>query len=294
MLQFLQLQHMIVVAFLIAASVSDLKKREVPNWVNYGLVVIGVGFGLLQSVIAADWHFLAFSIAGLFSALAIAALMFYTGQWGGGDSKLLIGIGAVFGLSFAAASPFVDIGDPLLSFLVNLVVVSLFYAIAWGGFLAFRSRKRFGIELSRQLKSYSIFRKFLLLFSVVSLVMVLAINDIVVRVGIISLLTTLFFGLYLSILAKAVEKSCMLKQLNPLKLTEGDWIAKDVIISGKRICGPKDLGIEKSQIRQLVSLYRRKKVRTVLIKEGIPFAPSFLIAYLITVFFGNLFIAFVR
>ena len=287
---------MIVVAFLIAASVSDLKKREVPNWVNYGLVVIGVSFGLLQSVIAADWHFLVFSIAGLFSALALAALMFYTGQWGGGDSKLLIGLGAVLGLPFAAASPFVDIGGPLplLSFLVNLVVVSLFYAIAWGAVLAFRSRKRFGIELNRQLKSYSLFRRLLLALSAVSLVMALAINDIVVRVGIISVLTTLFFGLYLSILAKAVEKSCMLKQLNPLKLTEGDWIAKDVIISGKRICGPKDLGIEKSQIRQLVSLYRRKKVRTVLVKEGIPFAPSFLIAYLITVFFGNLLIAFVR
>ena len=285
---------MIVVAFLIAASVSDLKKREVPNWVNYGLVVIGVSFGLLQSVIAADWHFLAFSIAGLFSALALAALMFYTGQWGGGDSKLLIGLGAVLGLPFAAASPFADIGSPLLSFLVNLVVVSLFYAIIWGAVLAFRSRKRFGIELNRQLKSYSLFRRLLLALSAVSLVMVLAINDIVARVGITSVLTTLFFGLYLSILAKAVEKSCMLKQLNPLKLTEGDWIAKDVIISGKRICGPKDLGIEKSQIRQLVSLYRRKKVRTVLIKDGIPFAPSFLLAYIVTIIFGNLLLAFVR
>ena len=46
----------------------------------------------------------------------------------------------------------------------------------------------------------------------------------------------------------------MYKYVNPKKLTEGDWIAKNIIIKGKQICGPKDLGISKKQIQKLISL----------------------------------------
>ena len=85
----------------------------------------------------------------------------------------------------------------------------------------------------------------------------------------------------------------MLKYVTPDKLTEGDWIAKEVKVNGKYITGPKDLGIEKKQIRKLVSLYKKKKVKKILIKEGIPFVPSFFIAYLVTLMFGNLLLLFV-
>ena len=65
------------------------------------------------------------------------------------------------------------------------------------------------------------------------------------------------------------------------------WI-KDIIIDGKRISGPKDLGIERKQLRKLIDLYKKGKIKKVLIKVGIPFVPSFLVAYLLTLFFGNL------
>ncbi|MBI2142083.1 hypothetical protein HYU15_01165 [Candidatus Woesearchaeota archaeon] len=80
----------------------------------------------------------------------------------------------------------------------------------------------------------------------------------------------------------------MLKYVGPEKLTEGDWIAKDVYVNRKYVCGPKDLGIEKSQIRKLMKYKLQGKIRKVLIKEGIPFVPSFLIAFLLSVKFGNL------
>ncbi|MBI2574772.1 hypothetical protein HYV82_02720 [Candidatus Woesearchaeota archaeon] len=80
----------------------------------------------------------------------------------------------------------------------------------------------------------------------------------------------------------------MLKYVGPEKLTEGDWIAKDIYVGGKYVCGPKDLGIEKSQIRQLLKYRHLGKIKKVLIKEGIPFVPSFLIAFLLSVKFGSL------
>ena len=79
----------------------------------------------------------------------------------------------------------------------------------------------------------------------------------------------------------------MLKYVNPKELTEGDWIAEDIIVSKKRICGPKDLGIEMRQIKKLISLKKKGKIKKVLIKVGIPFVPSFLIAFVVTYIWGN-------
>ena len=294
MLQYSQLLQLIALAFLSAAAINDVKKREVPNWVNYGLVTTGFGLGLLQSIIAANWHFFVFSIAGALAALALSALMFYTGQWGGGDSKLLIGLGAMLGLPVSTKLPFLGVESQLVSFLLNLVAISVVYAIAFGTILAVKNKKKFAAAARKQLEPYSLLRKLLLFASAVGLVLILAVNDVTMRIGVVALISTLFFGLYLSIMAKVVEKVCMLKLVSPLKLTEGDWIAKDVVVGGKRICGPKDLGVEKRQIRKLIALYKQKKIRTVLIKEGIPFSPSFLLAYIVTIFFGNIILAFLR
>jgi hypothetical protein len=86
----------------------------------------------------------------------------------------------------------------------------------------------------------------------------------------------------------------MLKYVTPKELTEGDWIAKDIIIKHNKIAGPKDLGIEKSQIKKLIQLYNKGKIKKVLIKVGIPFVPSFLIAYLLTMLSGNLLYLLIR
>ena len=82
----------------------------------------------------------------------------------------------------------------------------------------------------------------------------------------------------------------MIKEVLPDKITEGDWIVEDVIVDNKRICGPKDLGIEKEQIKELLRLKSRNKIKTVLVKYGIPFIPSFLLAFLFSWIFDNFFI----
>ena len=92
---------------------------------------------------------------------------------------------------------------------------------------------------------------------------------------------------YLWVFVKAIEKSSMYKLVEPTKLTEGDWIVKDIFIGGKYLTGPKDLGIGKNQIKVLIQLYKQKKIKKILVKEGIPFVPSFFIAFIVTLVFGN-------
>ena len=74
----------------------------------------------------------------------------------------------------------------------------------------------------------------------------------------------------------------MIKNVSPSKITEGDWIAEEIKVKGKLIAGPKDLGISLEQIARLKSL----GVKKVLVKYGIPFVPSFLIAFIIAVIAG--------
>ena len=74
----------------------------------------------------------------------------------------------------------------------------------------------------------------------------------------------------------------MEKYVDPEKLTEGDWIVNDVLVGGKRICGPKDLGISLEQIGHLIKLKHKKKIKKVLIKEGIPFIPAFFLGFIVT------------
>ena len=79
-----------------------------------------------------------------------------------------------------------------------------------------------------------------------------------------------------------VEAKCFVKRIEANKLTEGDWLEKDVVVSGKRIVKKKTLHAE--DLDKIMALYDRGKISHVVIKEGIPFIPSFLFGYIVLVF----------
>jgi Flp pilus assembly protein protease CpaA len=274
----------IIVVGLIIATFTDIKTREVPDWLSYGLIAVGLGLNLLFSLIYRNYWFFINSLAGFGLFLVLALLMFYAGQWGGGDSKVLMGLGALMGFDFRFTEfPF------LISFLINMLLIGSVYGLMWSFFLAFRNFKSFSNEfrkIQRSIKMIKL-RMYIIVFVFLMFVLALLSKGILgyIFLGFLAMGLLLF---YLWIFVKAVEKTCMIKSVTPDKLTEGDWIVKDVKYKGKKICGPKDLGIEKKQIRELVKLYKQKKIKKVLIKEGIPFVPSFLVAYIVSLFFGNL------
>ena len=84
----IQLVYLLALIVLIIASYTDFRKREVPDWLNYGLIFAGVGINGIASLVFYDYHYVLYSLAGLALGVAIAMGMFYAGQWGGGDSKL--------------------------------------------------------------------------------------------------------------------------------------------------------------------------------------------------------------
>lgn len=269
---------------LIIGSITDLKTREVPDWVNYGLIISGVGLNLLFSAIYQTPFFIINSLIGLLIFFGIAYLMFYMGQWGGGDSKMIMGLGAMIGINLSSfASEF------LFGFFINVLFAGALYGLLWSFWLAYRNSGKFRKELKKILSNRKIekIKWIILALTAFLIILFFSIHANYIKILTLSVAFVILTTFYLWIFVKAIERSTMYKLVEPSKLTEGDWIVNDVYYKKEYITGPKDLGIEKRQINKLVALYKHKRIGKILIKEGIPFVPSFLIAFVVMFWVGN-------
>jgi len=84
---------------------------------------------------------------------------------------------------------------------------------------------------------------------------------------------------------KILEHIAFVKHVPVPVLTEGDWVAEDIIVGGKIIVRKKDLGLSQEQLQELSALAKKGKIKTVPVKYGIPFVPSFLLAFIVTLSF---------
>ena len=142
-------------------------------------------------------------------------------------------------------------------------------------------------------KIITVVRRFILVTSVLILIPVFVVQSVIFKVGFVALAVIPISTLYIWLFARSVEQSCMFKTVSPEKLTEGDWIEGDIRLGKKVLYSKKDLGVSREQIKELVKYYKKGKIRKITVKEGIPFVPSFLIAYIITLFFNAWFLVFI-
>jgi Flp pilus assembly protein protease CpaA len=275
---------------LLIGTFTDFKIREVPDWLSFFCMFAGVGIALINTIIQNQWSFIINSLAGLGFAVALGFLMYYTGQWGGGDSKLLMGLGALIGLEVYNFKTYSILNSFLISFLVNILLVGAVYGIVWVLILAIKNRKKIIKRLKeiRHSNKFTKLRWVFFTFLIIIILMMIFLPNTLIKFYFIGIILFAFLLSYAWLFIKAVEDLAMVKEVDVSKLTEGDWIYKDVKINGKKICGPKDLGISKKQIKTLIDLKKKNKIKTVIIKEGIPFIPSFFIAFILTYFFGNI------
>ena len=402
--------HIIMLGGLLVGTIADLRTREVPDWLNFSLIASGLGLGTLASVAETSWHPLIGSVAGLALGVLLGYVMFYAGQWGGGDAKLIMGLGALFGLPLF--SPWGWTNLPLLVvFLINALLVGAAYGLAWAVGMVVTHWS----EVKAAFKEHLHTRRVLVLRRVILAVVVAAVLAGVLMGGLVGLVwfllaAAVFFTFYLWVLVQVVEKTCMAGRKRVSRLTEGDWIDKEVrtkrpyksvvadlherqmedleeheeydfllgwarqlglhgsadrrkkrlrrkIVKGeariaedvvaaferhvkrslperlrkrlrdactgpekglkeadrqctkdgfpsflsflekryaytprqRHLAGPGDLGVSRRQIASL----KKTGVKEVVVKEGIPFVPSFLVAYVVTLAFGSWFVFFI-
>jgi prepilin peptidase CpaA len=85
-----------LIGLLVWAAVVDLRTRRIPNWLTFSVVISGIS----QSFIAGPGGAMVTpgrAMLGLLVGFALPLVMFALGALGGGDVKLLAGVGAWLG-----------------------------------------------------------------------------------------------------------------------------------------------------------------------------------------------------
>ncbi|MEK6926323.1 MAG: A24 family peptidase [Nanoarchaeota archaeon] len=260
------------------ASVSDLKSREVPNWISFSLIVFALGFRFFFSLFSYDFGFFWQGLLGLGIFFILGNLFYYGRLFAGGDVKLMIALGPVLAFS----SLFYENLKIFTTFFLLFLFVGAIYGIFSAAFLSIKNFKEFKKGFYKKAKDG---RKILVFGMILGLLIFFAgfLDSLLFLFGIL-----VFVLPYLYIYAKAVDEKCMIKDVNVKDLTEGDWLYQDIKI-GKRVIKARWDGLNSEEIS-----FIRKKMKNVKIKQGIPFVPVFFVAFLILVYLwkGSLWNAF--
>lgn len=275
----------IVIVWLIAATTSDIKTKEIPNWINFSLVIIAFSIFSIKSMNQGNADPILKSIKYFLIFLVIGNLMYYTKQWGGGDSKLLIALGAAipvypeFLLNFF--TPNLTNSLPL-TFLINLVIVGSLYGLIYTLILVFKNTKKVSKKFRKILNSHKNLNKFLIASALIGTLFFISSTNLLIKTISLLVLVSPVILSYIFILTKATEQVAMYKEINSADLQEGDWIKDKIIINKKTIYSPRGMGVTKEQINII-----KKHKKKVTIKDGIAFAPPFLIAVILSLIYGN-------
>jgi Flp pilus assembly protein protease CpaA len=261
----------LALVWIVFAVVQDIKKREVANWLTFSLIAFALAYRAFYSSYASDWMFFVYGVFGFGLFFVLGNLFYYSGIFAGGDAKLLFGLGVI--LPFEGYLSFVSVG---WGFVLLLFLIGAIYSLIYSVFLVSRNYSKFSRSFVKNLGKKSL----LILMSVFAICFIVALfysfgfNIGLLMLGVLS--SFFFFGLV--VYAKSLEV-CMVKLVSPRKLTEGDWIMGDIKLN-RGVVKKTVHGLSAEDIAKL-----RKAGKMVLIKEGIPFTPAFLLAFLITVLF---------
>ncbi len=266
----------LALAWIVAATISDLKKREVPDWLNFSLIAIALLARLLFSLLEGDFSFFFWGIIYLAAFFLLANLFYHGKVFAGGDAKLLMGVGVVL----AEPPKLVEISSifPLpFTFVANLFLIGSIYGLLFTIFIVYKNRGRFLKEFNKRKGSLKIS---LFLTAAIAFLLIAFLTKNYLFIAF-SILAIIFPHLYLTI--KITEEVGMISRVPARQLTEGDWLAKPVRV-GRKTINPTWEGLSKKDISLL-----EKAKKNVLVKYGLPFVPAFLLALIATLLFGNLF-----
>ncbi|MBM3234498.1 prepilin peptidase [Candidatus Pacearchaeota archaeon] len=259
----------LALVYLVYASISDLKKREIPNWLSFSLIVFALAYRAFISAINLDlWYFI-FGLLGLGVFVALGYGFYYARIFAGGDAKLLMAFGAVLPVSGFYSSLISS-----FAFIFLILFCGSIYGIIWSFYLILGNWKNFSSEFLKQAGK----NKKLFYFSL-ALAVILIFLPVYSHDWILALIPVIFFLFpLLFIFAKAVEESCMIIDVKTSKLTEGDWLYEKVKI-GRKTIKPYWEGLSLEEIKIL-----RKYKGKVKIKQGIPFVPAFFFAFVVLIY----------
>jgi Flp pilus assembly protein protease CpaA len=262
------------------ASYFDLKTGEIPDKFTVGLIVAALAMRAVLSPLIGDFTYLfdGMVVGAIF--FAFGALLFYTGGWGGGDAKLIAGIGAALG-GFLYPSIIANTGlfPEFFGIFISLSIVAIPYSLIYAFILSLRKPEVFSLCKKRIVKNWMVLS--IVLIASIALFFIFPFHTPI------TLLLISFLPLFylIIIFSRSVEEIAMQKEIPVSELQEGDMVVEDVMIKGKKIASKRDMdGLSKEALETI----KKSKIKKVKIKWGIRFAPAFPLAIAICPFWAGL------
>lgn len=267
MLELLLIAIAIIGSF--AAGFYDLKTSNVPDKVCVSMIILGLIIHTISGIITNDFSNLLYSLlfGGLFAAFGF--LMYYTGQWGGGDGELLVVIGILLPkLSLANTYfPFA------LSFFINSFFIGAIYSIFYSFIITYKNPK-IAKSFFKDLKGFMLIP--ILFFLCLSILLLLVSQHLASFVSLLFFILIIFYKF-----SKSIEQE-FYKRIPVSKLRVDDMIGED--IPRLKIYKKVIKGLTKEEIRKI-----KKMKKFVIIKEGIRYGLVFPLTLIFTLFLGDIF-----
>ncbi len=274
----------IALIWLIAASIFDIKIKEVPDWLNFSLIIIAFFIHLIYSLYTNTFTIFFYALMGFLFYFLVGNMLYIFKQWGGGDAKLLMGLGMLIPIypEFLLKYFNPNLNIPfLVILLINILIIGGIYGIFMAIYYAIRNKKEFVKSFKSIIRILKKQLMLLLLIFIFPILSLLFFEEFFVMTLLVSILVIIIPLLFMFV--KAVENVSMYKKINVNKLREGDWIPKDIKRGKKIIYKSKFSGVTKKDIK----LLKKHKIKSVIIKEGFAFVPAFLLGFIISIIFGN-------
>ena len=190
---------------LIIATISDIKTKEIPDYLNYSVIALALVLRLIYSLFTSNYSLIIYALITLVIMYALGSLMSYTRQWGGGDTKILIALSVLFSTKIQIFE-FTRLGNfpYIITFIFNLLLAGSVYSIIYMLILAIKNRNKF----MKSYKEISIEKNMIILKIIVFILALTIIISSIFFDQIILTMLALFIILYFYIflLAKIVEK----------------------------------------------------------------------------------------
>jgi Flp pilus assembly protein protease CpaA len=251
--------------WLIFAVVSDLKTKEIPNWLNFSLIIFALGIRFFYSLFDNDWNILLQGVFGFAVFFILANILYSCRFFAGGDAKLMYALGPVlpFGTDFLSNA----------NLFLEFLFIFLFAGAVYGMVVLLKLSTQNFLKIKKGFfKKIKSNKTTVIIFFILGIILMI-LGYFYASLFVLGVL--IFLTPYLVIYATIVDETCMVERVKTSQLTEGDWLHNDVKV-GKNTIKYKWEGLSMREIAIL-----RKKYKYVLIKIGIEFSPVFLISFLI-------------
>jgi len=266
----------LALVWIVYASVSDLKKREVPNWIPFSLIALSLVYRAFFSIINSQLGYFLWGLFGLCVFIGLGYGLYYARVFAGGDAKLFMSLGAILPFSSSLFSNLLIFGAFVFLLLLFGGIWGLIFTIG----IVLKNKKKFSTGFGEQIKD----NKKIIYISLIFVFLFLIFSYFDIIFVSFAIMIALFPFLYFY--AKAIEENCMIKTVLARNLVEGDWLYEKIKV-GSKIIKPYWEGLSEEEVSLL-----KKSNRKIKVKEGIPFVPGFFFAFLALIYLWNFSIGF--